>query len=109
MATASTHGKNVRSAQAATPLLWQDALLSWGIPTLLGGAIVIIALLAVIDEIAPSTGVTALGFLLLLVMFFPLRAVLAEAIEPHQKTLMLGLSLLWIVITCTQRKFPLSW
>ncbi len=108
MATASTRGKNVRPSPLLPMFQWQDALLDWGIPLLLGGGIAVIALLSILDEIAPTTGVTTLGFLLLLlILFFPLKTVLSSTIEPRLKTLALGFSLVWIGVTCAQVYFAI--
>ena len=106
MATVSTRGKSPRPSQPLLMLLWQEALLDWGIPTLLGAAIAIVALLAILDQVAPTAGVLALGFLLLLlVVFFPVKVALTGAIESRLKALTLGFSLAWIGITYAQLYF----
>jgi len=108
MATASTHGKNVRPSPLLPMFQWQDALLNWGIPLLLGGGIAVVALLGILDEIAPTTGVTVLGFLLLLlIVFFPLKTILSGTVEPRLKALALGFSLVWIGVTCAQLYFAI--
>ena len=66
MAPAPARGKNTRPAQSLTLLLWQDALLSWGIPVLLGGAIAVVVVLSSLEQIPQSTGIVVLGWLLLL-------------------------------------------
>jgi hypothetical protein len=108
MATASTHGKNVRPSPAFATFMWQEALFEWGIPALLGAGIAVVALLSLLDEIALTTGVTALGILLLLlVIFFPLKLALSAAVEPRSKAFILGFSLVWIGITCAQLYFAI--
>ena len=108
MATASTRGKNVRPSPMFPMFVWQEALFDWGLPLLLGGGIAVVVLLSLLDEIAPTTGVSALGFLLLLlVIFFPLKIALSSAVEPRIKALILGFSLVWIGITCAQLYFAI--
>jgi hypothetical protein len=108
MATASTRGKNVRPSSPFPMLMWKGALFDWGIPVLLGGGIAVVALLAILSEVAPTTGVTALGcLLLLLIVFFPLKIALSGASEPRLKALALGFSLVWIAITCAQLYFAI--
>jgi hypothetical protein len=87
---------------------WQDALLDWGIPLLLGGGVAVIALLGILDEIAQTTGVTVLGFLLLLLLvFFPLKTMLSGTVEPRLKALTVGFSLVWVGVTCAQLYFAI--
>jgi hypothetical protein len=108
MATASTHGKNVRPSSSFSMFMWQEALFDWGIPLLLGAGIAVVALLSLLDEIASTTGVTALGsLLLLLLIFFPLKTALSGTVEPRLKTFILGFSVAWIGITCAQVYFAI--
>lgn len=108
MATASTRGKNVRSSTVLPMFAWQEVLFDWGIPSLLGGGIAVVALLSLLNEISPTTGVSALGFLLLLlIVFFPLKLALSGAVEPRVKAFILGFSLVWIGITCAQLYFAI--
>jgi len=108
MATASTRGKNVRPSPPFPMLIWKEALFDWGIPLLLGGGIAVVALLAILSKIAPTSGVTALGcLLLLLIVFFPLKIALSGAGESRLKALILGFSLVWIGITCAQLYFAI--
>jgi hypothetical protein len=88
--------------------MWKAALFDWGVPLLLGGGIAVVALLAILSEIAPTIGVTALGcLLLLLIVFFPLKTALSGAVEPRLKALTLGFSLVWIGVTCAQLYFAI--
>jgi hypothetical protein len=106
MATASTRGKNVRTSPQVTLLLWRDALLSWGIPLFLVGALVVIALLGAFAQIAQSTGVSTLGcLLLLLVGFFLFKPLLTGAVEPRLRTMTWVLALAWVVISGVQLYF----
>lgn len=106
MAKVSTRGKNVRTTPSLTLLLWQDALLSWGIPLFLGVAIGTVALLGALNQISQTMGTTALGWLLLLlIVFFPLRTALTATVEPHLKVLTLGFGLAWVGITWAQLYF----
>jgi hypothetical protein len=86
--------------------MWQDALLNWGIPLLLGGAILVVALLGAFEQIATPTGVSTLGCLLLLfVGFFLFKPLLSGTVEPRLKLLTWGFALAWVVITCLQLYF----
>jgi prepilin signal peptidase PulO-like enzyme (type II secretory pathway) len=88
--------------------LWQDTLLEWGIPVILIGALVSVALLGAFDEIAPTTGVLTLsGLLLLFVAFLLFKPVLMSATEVQYKPWIWGLALAWLVITCTQVYFSI--
>jgi hypothetical protein len=88
--------------------MWQEVLFDWGIPLLLGGGIAVVALLAILNEIATPTGVPLLGFLLLLlVLFFPLKLALSGTVEPRRKALILGFGIVWIGITCAQVYFAI--
>jgi hypothetical protein len=103
MATASTPSKNARTAAHLTFLLWQEALLSWGIPLLLVGTIVVTALLGMFNLIAQATSVATLGCLLiLLVGFFLFRAVLTDTVSPRVKILTWAFAFAWICITWIQ-------
>jgi len=105
MATASSRGKTVRPAQSATLLFWRDALFSWGVPLLLAGAIGVIAFLGAFDEIAQSTGIVALGWLLLLLLlFFLLQSTFATG-DARLRPWMLTFGLAWLAITWTQVYF----
>lgn len=106
MATAPTRGKSAHTTPPLTLLLWQEALLSWGIPLLLGAAIIITALLSAFEQIAPPTGVSSLScLLLLLVGFFLFKPVLTGVVEPRLTAMTWGLGLAWITITCVQVYF----
>lgn len=106
MATASTRGKNVRPSPMFPTFVWQEALFDWGIPSLLGGGIAVVALLGILNEIATTTGVPLLGFLLLLlVLFFPLKLALSGTVEPRLKAFILGFAVVWVGITCAQVYF----
>src|SRR2546422_3039865 len=108
MATASTRGKNVRPSSSFSMFMWQEALFDWGIPLLLGAGIAVVVLLSLLDEIASTTGVTALGsLLLLLLIFFPLKTALSGTVEPRLKAFILGFSVAWIGITCAQVYFAI--
>src|SRR5215471_7600033 len=109
MATASSRDKNLRAARPPlTLLLWQDALLEWGVPVILIGAIVCFALLGAFEQIAHTTGVLALGcLLLLLVGFFLFKPILISADEAQRKLLTWGLAFMWIVLTWAQLYFAI--
>jgi len=108
MAPTPTHKKNVRTVQSVRRLLWQEALLNWGIPLLLGGAIAVVAALGAFEVIAQATGIAILGWLLLLLMaFMTFRPALLGTTPFNRWTLTLGVSLFWIGITCTQLYFAL--
>src|SRR6059036_3447719 len=93
MATAPTRGKPTQTVSPLTLLLWQETLLSWGIPLFLVGAMAVVALLGAFGQIAQPTGVTILGCLLLLLVGFSLfRTVLTGTVEPRLKALTWGLA-----------------
>src|SRR5262249_60261928 len=101
MATASTRGKNVRPSPMFPTFVWQEALFDWGIPSLLGGGIAGVALLGILNEIATTTGVPLLGFLLLLlVLFFPLKLALSGTVEPRLKPFILWFGVFWVGLSC---------
>jgi len=103
MATASTRGKNPRTAQPLSWLVWQDALLEWGIPVILMSAIVGFALLGAFAQIAQTTGVLALGgLLLLLICFLLFKPILISVMTTKLKFCTWGLALSWLVLTCGQ-------
>ena len=58
MATAPTRGKPTQTVSPLTLLLWQETLLSWGIPLFLVGAMAVVALLGAFGQIAQPTGVS---------------------------------------------------
>jgi hypothetical protein len=108
MATASTRGKPSRSAQPFAMALWQGALLAWGLPVILIGAIIGVALLGAFDQILHTTGVLTLnGLLLLLVAFLLFKPILTSTTEGHNTSLVWGLAFAWLVITCTQVYFSI--
>lgn len=108
MAAASTHRKKVRTVQSVRWLLWQEALLNWGIPLLLGGVIAVVAALGALEVVAQTTGLATLGWLLLLlVAFLTFRAALIGTVPFNRWALTLGVSLIWLGITCTQLYFVL--
>src|SRR5215470_3932740 len=99
MATTSARDKNPRATrQPLTMILWQEALLEWGIPVILIAAIACLALLGAFEEIAHTTGVLALGWLLLLLVGFLLfKPILTgAAVETRHKSLTWGLAFVWI-------------
>src|SRR5262249_56191153 len=103
MATASTRGKNVRPSPMFPTFVWQEALFDWGIPSLLGGGIAVVALLGILNEIATTTGVPLLGFLLLLLLiFFPLKLALSGTVEPRPQAFILPLAVVSLAITSAQ-------
>ncbi|TMA59622.1 MAG: hypothetical protein E6J80_03425 [Deltaproteobacteria bacterium] len=106
MATAPTRGKPTQTVSPLTLLLWQETLLSWGIPLFLIGVIAVVALLGAFGQIAQPTGVAILGCLLLLLVGFSLfRTVLTGTVEPRLKALTWGLGFAWIAITWAQLYF----
>jgi hypothetical protein len=106
MATASTRGKAPR--QPFLLVLWQDALLAWGIPIILLAAIAGVALLGAFDAIVHTTGVLTLSLLLLVLCAFLLfKPVLTSATDVQYKPFIWGLALLWLVITGTQIYFAI--
>lgn len=109
MATTSTRDKNPRATrQPLTMILWQEALLAWGIPIVLIAAIVCFALLGAFEQVAHTTGVLALGCLLLLLVGFLLfKPILTGAVEARHKPLTWGLALVWIALTCAQLYFAI--
>lgn len=108
MATASTRGKNSRTSPPLSWLLWQEAFLEWGIPVTLIGALICFALLGAFEQIAQTTGVLALGsLLLLLACFFLFKPILANTIETKLKSFAWGLACVWLAITCTQFYFSI--
>jgi hypothetical protein len=108
MATTSTRGKNPQTAQPLFWLLWRDALLAWGFPITLIGAIIGFALLGAFEQITQTTGVLALGgLLLLLVCFLLFKPLLTHAIETKLKSFAWGLALAWLAITCVQFYFSI--
>ncbi|MGE0683879.1 MAG: hypothetical protein AB7P69_23625, partial [Candidatus Binatia bacterium] len=108
MATTSTRGKNPQTAQPLFWLLWQDALLEWGLPVTLIGAIICFALLGAFEQIAQTTGILTLGgLLLLLVCFLLFKPTLTNAIETKLKSFTWGLALAWLAITCVQFYFSI--
>ncbi len=109
MATTSSRGKNPRGTQPPlTLLLWQDSLLEWGIPAILIGAIVCVALLGAFEVLAQTTGVLTLGcLLLLLVGFFLFKPLLTGAAEAQRQPFVWGLAGVWIILTCAQLYFAI--
>jgi hypothetical protein len=108
MATTSTRDKNPQPTQPLSWLLWRDALLEWGLPVILIGAIICFVLLGVFEQIAQSTSVLALGgLLLLLVCFLLFKPILTNAIETKLKPFAWGLALAWLAITCVQFYFSI--
>lgn len=103
MATASTRNKNTRGAQPLTMMLWKDALLEWGIVATLFGALACFALLGVFELIAQTTGLVAIGWLLLLLIGFLLfKPVFMRPIEEHLKLWTWGFVAVWLILTCVQ-------
>lgn len=103
MATASTRNKNARGAQPLTMLLWRDALLEWGITAALLGALLCFALLGIFELIAHTTGVLAIGWLLLsLIGFLLFKPVFMGTLEEQLKRWTWGFVAVWIVLTCAQ-------
>lgn len=97
MATASQATHSLRQG------FWQDALLEWGVPVILLGALISVALLGAFDEISHTTGVlTLIGLLLLLTAFLLFKPVLSHTIEGRHKLATWGLLLAWLVIAYTQ-------
>jgi hypothetical protein len=95
-----------RTGPPLTLLLWQDALLSWGIPLLLVGVGAVVTALGTLNHIAPTTAVTAAGWLLLLlIIFFPLKTLLTDTSDPRLKPLTWGFALAWIGVTWAQLYF----
>jgi hypothetical protein len=108
MATAPSRGKNARSTPPITLLLWQDALLEWGIPTILIGAMAAVALLGAFEVLAQTTGVLTLGCLLLvLVGFFLFKPLLIGAANTERRPLTWGLAAVWLLLTCAQFYFAI--
>jgi hypothetical protein len=101
MATTSTRDKNPRATrQPLTTILWQDALLEWGIPAILIAVIVCFALLGAFEQIAHTTGVLALGRSAA-ACWVP--AVQTNPHWPRRRTRhkpFLGLAFVWIALTC---------
>ena len=82
-----TRGKSPRPSPPLTLLLWQDALLEWGIPVVLLGAILCFVLLGSFAQIAPTSGVLGLGWsLLLLVGFLLFKPLLSDGGCPGSAT-----------------------
>jgi hypothetical protein len=103
MATASTRGKNPRSAQPVTLLLWQDALVEWVIPVILISALVTVSLLGAFEQIPHTTGVLTLGcLLLLLVAFLLFKPLLMEVTATQLKALTWAFAAVWVLVTCIQ-------
>lgn len=103
MATASTRKKTTRSVQPLTRLLWQDALLEWGIVATLLGALLCFVLLGIFEFIAQTTGVVAIGWLLLsLIGFLLFKPVFMRPIEEHLKLWTWGFAAVWLILTCVQ-------
>lgn len=103
MATASTRGKHSRPVQPVSLLLWQDALVEWGIPVVLIGALIVVALLGAFDEISRTTGVLTLGcVLILLVAFLLFKPILTSAAEARLRSLTWGFALVWLLIVSAQ-------
>lgn len=108
MATISSRGKNPRTIHHISWLLWQDAFLGWGIPTILIGAIVCFVLLGMAEKIALAIGVLAVGSLLLLLCcFFLFKPLLTQAVATKFKVFTWGLALAWLIVTCTQFYFSI--
>ena len=106
MATTLPSGKGTRSASFLSFLLWREALVSWGIPLILVGTIGVFAVLGGFAAIAQSTGVLAIGCLVLvLLLFFLLRALLTDTAEPRLRTWVPILGVGWLAITCGQLYF----
>lgn len=103
MATASIQRKPLHPRRSLTWFLWQEALLSWGIPLLLIGAMAVVAILGFFDLIEQVIGVATLGWLLLLVVaFFTFRAALTGVPQSRLKTWTVGLGLIWVTLTMLQ-------
>jgi hypothetical protein len=108
MATVSMQKEDGRPRRSLTWLLWQEALLSWGIPLLLIGAMAVMATLGFFDLIGQIVGVAVLGWLLLLVVaFFTFRAALTGVPQSKLKTWTVGLSLVWIILTVFQFSYTI--
>jgi len=104
MATASTRGKNLRPARPVSLILWQDALVEWVIPIVLVGALISVSLLGAFEQISHTTGVLALGCLLLLLVAFLLfkPLLLTETVEARLKRITWGFAAVWVVLTGVQ-------
>jgi hypothetical protein len=99
MATASSRGKETRSAALSIVPLWKSFLFDWGFPLVLLSACALVVLLGVFGQIAPPTGVFTLGCLLLLGLgFFFFRSVLLDA-AVDRKAVAWGFALIWFGIT----------
>lgn len=91
------------STHSLRQAFWQDDLLKWGVPIILLGALISVALLGAFDEISHTTGVlTLIGLLLLLVAFLLFKPVLTHPIGAQHKFATWGLLLAWLVIAYTQ-------
>lgn len=96
----STRDKKVKITRSITLLLWQQALFSWGIPSFLVVMIGTVVLLAAFNQVSQTTGITCLGWLLLLlIVFFPLRTALTGTVQPIRKFLTLVFGFAWVTIT----------
>jgi len=108
MPTASTRSKNARSTQSMMRIPWHPVLLDWGIPIFLGCTLAVVTILVFLNWITPAPGILALGIsLLLLVVFFPLKAALSGGVEARLKMLVVGFGLALIVVTCAQLYFAI--
>lgn len=108
MPTASTRNKNVRSTRSMILIPWRKVLLDWGIPILLGGALAVVTILVFLNQVAPAPSILVLGVsLLLLIVFFPVKAALSGGGEARLKMLVVGFGLALIEVTCVQLYFAI--
>lgn len=108
MATTLSHGKNSKAAQHISRLLWQDAILEWGIPTLLIGAIVSFILLGLLGLITLAIGVLGTsGMLLLFCCFLLFKPLLTQSMAAKLKSFTWGLAVAWVIIFCVQLYFSI--
>ena len=106
MATTLSSGRGSHPAASLSFLLWQEALISWGIPLILIGTIGVFAVLGGLAVISQSTGILAIGCLVLvLLLFFLLRGLLTSTADPRLRTWVPILSVGWLAITCAQLYF----
>jgi hypothetical protein len=105
MATPLSSGKRTRSSSLSF-LLWWEAFIGWGIPLILVGTLGVFAVLGGLAVIAQSTGILAIGCLILvLLLFFLLRALLPGTVEPRLRTWVPIMGVGWLAITGLQLYF----
>lgn len=109
MRTPSHRAKPLSGTPSLTLLLWQETLLSWGIPAFLVVCMVVVILLATFTGLPTVEGIILLGwFLLLLVAFYPLRTAVQTAAGSRRKLMVLAFGVAWIAVMASHFYFAAS-